>query len=141
MRSEPISAILVKIPPQIRSAGAEGFTDGKTDEGRTGHFAGHEDQDNEHHDEFHADEKNADAHAGRQRDVEKLDGFAFQGCKGHPGIGQGVHPDTEPGDPVGAENTDHGPGQDQKNILHAQVLEETEIIENTNADEDKQDQQ
>ncbi len=136
-----MSAILVKIPPQIRRArGAQGLADGKADEGSTRHFAGHEDQDDEHHDELDADQEHADAHAGGQRDVEQLHGLAFKRGKGHAGIGQGVHADAEPGHAVGPEDADDGPGQDQENVLDSHVLQEAEIVENAGADKDEQDE-
>src|SRR5512146_1062665 len=62
IRSEPISAILVKIPPAMRSA------EGEADEAQTGQVGRDEEQDDQHHDQLDADQQHADADAGAQRD-------------------------------------------------------------------------
>src|SRR6478735_2556936 len=54
IRSAPMSAILVKMPPAIRSAGA---------------LAGDEEEDPEHQQELDADQEHPDAHPGLERDV------------------------------------------------------------------------
>ena len=49
-----------------QGAGAERFADGKADEAGPGQFRGNEDQDADHARQFHADQQQADAHAGLQ---------------------------------------------------------------------------
>src|ERR1044072_5179611 len=65
IRSDPLSAILVKIPHAKRSA--ERFTDGESDDARPRVVARDEKQDAEHHQELDADEQHSDTHARAQR--------------------------------------------------------------------------
>ena len=72
-----------------------------------GILAGNKQQNDQHHDELHAHQQNADAHAGLQGDVQQFDRLPLKRSKGHPAVGQGVHPDAEPGHAVRAQDSDH----------------------------------
>ena len=87
--------------------GAEGFADGKTDEAGARQHGRHKGQDADHAGEFHADEQQADAHAGLQRDKQGAEGVAAQRGEGGAAVGGGVDADAEPGDGVTAENAEH----------------------------------
>ena len=69
IRSDPMSAIFVKMPPAMRSArGAQRFADRESDEAGARVVAGDEQQDEQHQQQLDADEHHADAHAGLERD-------------------------------------------------------------------------
>src|ERR1700738_2698933 len=65
IRSEPMSAIFVKIPPAIRSAAAPR----ESYEARARIVAGNKQQNHQHHQQSHADQHHSDAHAGLERRV------------------------------------------------------------------------
>jgi len=119
--------------------GAEGLTDGKTDEAAPGQMGRHKEQDDEHEQELDADEYDADAHAGGEGDIEQEEGTAPERRKGHTRIGVGIHADAVPGDAVGAEYADDGPAQDEADGAPAGMLEQTKVEEHGGADEEKED--
>ena len=68
IRSEPMSAILVKMPPAMRSADAPSDSPiAKPMKHGAGVVAGIKSRMHEHHDQLDADQEHADAHAGLQR--------------------------------------------------------------------------
>ena len=81
-------------------AGAERFTDGKADETGTGKIFGYVGEDQDHEEQFDADQEKPDAHPGAETDVHHAEGIAAQGGERRPGVGHRIDPDAEPGDPV-----------------------------------------
>ncbi len=80
-----------------QGAGTQGLTDGETDETGSCQFTGNKQEDDKHHDQLNTDQKDPDAHASIQGDIQHLKGLSLQGVESHPAIGQGVHADTVPG--------------------------------------------
>jgi len=98
-----MSAILVKMPPAMRSAEAPSDSPmAKPDEAGSGVVRRHEEQDAEHHQELDADQHRADGHARLERNGVGEEGLAPERREGGPGVGEGVHPDPEPGHAVAA---------------------------------------
>ena len=84
-----MSAILVKMPPAMRSAAApERLADGEAEEAGAGDLAGHEQQDDEHDEQLDRDQQHADAHAGAQRDVADRPGLAAEAGERGAGVGE-----------------------------------------------------
>ena len=55
-----------------QSGSAQRFTDGKTDEAGTGQFFGNVSQNDDHEEQFDADQQKSNAHAGTQTDVDDV---------------------------------------------------------------------
>jgi len=92
IRSLPMSAILVKMPPAMRSAEApQRLADGEADEAGSGVVRRHEEQDAEHHQELDADQHRADGHARLERNGVGEEGLAPERRRRRPGVGEGVH--------------------------------------------------
>ncbi len=69
---------------------AQGLTDGESQEAVADDIAGHEEQNDDHHDQFKGDEEQPDAHAGAKRNIHHVPGLARQRGKGGTGVGIGV---------------------------------------------------
>jgi hypothetical protein len=78
-----------------------------------------EHQDADHEEQLHRDQQQADAHAGAQRDAQRGQRVALQGGEGGAGVGHGVDADAEPGHAVGAEDAQHGGGQNDQHMALA----------------------
>ncbi len=124
-----------------QGAGPQGFTHGKTDKTCSRQFPGNKEQDDQHHDQLHADQEQTDAHAGIQSYIQYLERFAGKAGKSRSAVGQGIHADTVPGYAVGTENTDYGPHQDEQYPAHRHLLQEAEVEGYTHADKGKEDGQ
>ena len=108
-----MSAILVKIPPPMRSAARpEGFADGETDEAGAGQFRPHPQQNADHANQFDANQQQADAHARTQRDHERLERAAPERGERGAAVGGGVDTDTEPRHAITAKDAQHRAAQD-----------------------------
>src|SRR6187455_2310214 len=70
IKSEPMSAILVKMPPAIRRAEAPSD------------LPRHEQQDDDHHHQLERDQVQTNRHAGPQRDVDHVPRFPAQRGEG-----------------------------------------------------------
>jgi len=80
MRSAPMSAILVKMPPQMRRAEAPRDSPmAKPMKHRAGEFAREKREDADHEEQLAGDEQQAHAHAGAQRDAERAQGVSVKG--------------------------------------------------------------
>jgi hypothetical protein len=63
IRSEPMSAIFVKMPPAMRARSAERLADRKADEAGARARRRNEQQNHQHDEQLGADQHHADAHA------------------------------------------------------------------------------
>jgi hypothetical protein len=95
-------------------ARAERFADRKADEARPGEQRRHERKDANHADEFDADEQQADAHAGLQRDEKRFERIALERGERGAGIGRRVDANAKPRDAVAAENSENGTRQNHR---------------------------
>jgi hypothetical protein len=115
MRSEPMSAILVKMPPAMRSAEAPSDSPmAKPMKQGARVVSGDEQQDDEHQAELDRDEQHADAHAGLAAGWRSREGLAAQRGEGGARVGEGVHADAEPGHAVAAGDADEAPQHDDQ---------------------------
>ena len=102
-----MSAILVKMPPAIRSAEAPSDSPmAKPRKQIADDLRDHEQQDDDHHHQFERDQEQADRHAGPQRNVDHVPRLAAQRGKGGAAVGVGVDADAVPGHPVRAAHAD-----------------------------------
>jgi len=110
-----MSAILVKMPPAMRSAAAPSDSPmAKADEAGARQRARDEEQDAQHQQQLDADEQHADAHAGTQRDGVDRERLALEAGEGGARVGEGVDADAEPGDAVAAGDADQAERQDDR---------------------------
>ena len=116
---------------------AEALTDGEAHKAAAGQVFGHTQQDDEHQHKLDADQHDADAHTGTQRNVEQVERTAAQRGKSHTGIGQRVHTHAEPGHAVAAKDTDDGPRQHEAHTANLHIAEHTEIECYGSADEEE----
>ena len=86
-----------------------------------------------------AHQQHADAHARLDRDRVDRIGQALEAREGGAGIGEGVDPDPEPGDPVAAEDADHAEEQDDDDLDRLEVLQDPEVEDDDHRDEQLQD--
>src|SRR5271163_4546683 len=100
-----------------------------------------EEQDEQHDDQFYADQQHADAHAGLQRNLVTRERLAAKTGKGCPRVGKRVHSNSKPchsttsADPYNAEH------QDDEHLDGIKVLEKSEVKHNDGADEGLKDEQ
>ncbi len=118
--------------------GAEGLTDGKTDEAGTGQFTRDVGQDDDHEKELDADQKQTHAHAGPQTDVDDAEGIPAQGGEGRPGVGHGVDPDAEPGHTIGTQDSQNGSSENDDHFHCAHMRQNAEIVNHAGTDQDPQ---
>ena len=83
---------------------AERFANRKADEARPGEQRWDEQENADHARQFDADEQQANAHAGLQRDEKGLERVALERGKGGAAVGGSVDADAEPRDAVAAED-------------------------------------
>ena len=119
--------------------GAEALADGEAYEAAACKVLGHEHQDDEHQHEFYADEDYAYRHACTQGYVEEVEGFTPEGGESHAGVGVGVHTHPEPCHAVGAEDSHHGPRQDEHHAAERHVAEYAEIERYGCTDEEEEE--
>ena len=91
--------------------GAQRLANGEADEAGARIVTRDEEQDDQHHEQLDADEQHADAHAGLQRDGVAGERLAREAGEGGARIGEGVHPDAEPGHAVAAGDADEAEEQ------------------------------
>ena len=118
-----MSAILVKIPPAIRSAAApERFANRESDKAGTGVISRDEQKNTQHDEQFDRDQQHADAHAGLQRNGKAWVRFAAQSCKCRPRVRECIHANPEPRHTVAACDANQAEPQDDgqgyRNISH-----------------------
>ena len=136
-----MSAILVKMPPAMRSAEAPSDSPmAKPMKHGAGEVAGDEEQDGEHEQQLDGDQQHADAHAGLERDGVGGEGLAAEAREGGARVGEGVHADAEPGDAVAAGDADQAEEQDHDHLDGVEVQQEAEVDDHDRADEELEDQ-
>jgi hypothetical protein len=141
IRSEPMSAILVKMPPgDTQRRRAERLTDGEADEARAREAAGDEQQDAEHQQQLDADQEHPDAHPRAKRDRVEGKRLPAQAGKRGARVGEGVHPDAEPRHSVAAGNADQAEEQDDDHPDRLEALEHPEVEHHDHADEHLEDE-
>ena len=96
IRSEPMSAILVKMPPAMRRAAAPSDSPMAKPMKHLPPGRRHEQQDRQHDQQFGGDEQHTDGDAGLRNGVNRI-GFACSAAKAGTAVGQCVDADTEPG--------------------------------------------
>ena len=121
-----------------QGAGAEGLTDGEADKAGAGHFGRDVGQDENHEQEFDADQQEAHAHTGAKTDIDDIQWFTAQGREGGPGVGDGVDPDAEPGDAVGTKNSHNRAEENNHNIDRGHMGQGAEIINHTDGNQHPQ---
>ena len=111
-----MSAILVKMPPQMRSTEAPSDSPmaKPMKQGPASSLQKH--QDANHEEQFHRHQQQADAHARAQRNAQGGERIAFERGKGGAGIGHRVDADAEPSHAVGAKNAEDGTKQNEDHI-------------------------
>ena len=120
---------------------AQRFADGESDEARAGVVAGNEEQNDQHHQQFDADQHHADAHSGFQRNLVNRIGLAAQPGKGRPRIGERIHADAEPRHAVAARDAQHAEEENNQHARRFVVQQHAEIQHDNDGDERFQQQQ
>ena len=137
-----MSAILVKMPPAIRSAAAPRDSPiAKPMKQAPAISGGQEQQDDEHHQQLEADQHHADRHAGLQRDAVHRQRPAAQRGERGARVGEGVDPDAEPRHRVGAAHAEEAERQDDRDPLPREPDEHPVVDDDHRGDERPQDQQ
>src|SRR6185436_5224955 len=104
------------------------------DEAWAGIVAGDEQQNAEHYEELNADEHHPDAHTRLQRNPVNGIGLAFEARKRSSRVGEGVHADSEPCNPVASRNPDQAEGQNDDHPYSFVFLEHSEVEHDDYAD-------
>ena len=119
-------------------AGTQALTDGKADKATAGQIARHKHQDDKHQHQLHTNQHNADAHTGRERNVEQVQRATAQRGERHARVGIGVHAHSEPCHAVGAEHADDGPTQNQRYLPGLHSLEQPEVEHHRGTDKEEE---
>ena len=136
-----MSAILVKMPPAMRSAAAPSDSPmAKPMKHGARVVAGDEEQDAQHDEQLDADEQHADAHARLERDRVDGIGLAPEAREGGARVGERVDADAEPRHAVAARDADQAEEQDDDDLDGLEVQQEPEVEDDDDADEDLEDQ-
>ncbi len=137
-----MSAILVKMPPAIRSAEAPSDSPmAKPRKQMPTMCAIDEQQDDDHHHQLERDQEQADRHARTQRNVDHVPRLAPQRSESRAGVGVGVDADAVPGHPVRTHHADQGEGQNGQCGLERLVLQPDEVIHHGHRDDGKEHHQ
>ena len=96
---------------------------------------------NDQHDqEFDADQHHADAHAGFERNLVDGERLAGQGGECGAGVGEGVDANAEPGHAVAAGDADQAEGEDDDDAHGLHVLKHAKVKQDDDGDESPQQQ-
>jgi len=137
-----MSAILVKIPPQIRRAEAPSDSPiAKPIKHGTREIDREERQDADHEEQLDGHEQQPHAHAGLEGDEERGERVAFQGRERGATVRNGVDPDAEPGDAIASQDSEDRREQDHDDPPHRHFRKHSEIISHANRDENPEHRQ
>src|ERR1051326_5612510 len=135
IRSEPMSAIFVKMPPAIQGSRAERLADGEADEARACVVARDEEKDAEHDEQLDRDEHHADGHSRLQRYRVNRVRLAFERRERGARVGERVDADAEPRDAVGACDADEAEEQDDDDLEEREAVREPPGVVNRLSEE------
>ena len=128
-----------------QGSGAERFADRKTDEARAGIIAGNKEQDDQHHEQFDADQHHANAHTGFQRNLIAGKWLAGKGSECGTRVGKSIYSNAEPGHTVAAPDSDEAKsqndGQRDSDRLSGNRRQYAKIKNNYDRDENPQQHQ
>ena len=136
-----MSAILVKIPPAIRSAAAPRDSPIANPMKQGPAYAPGTNSRMQHQEQLDGDQQHPDAHARFQRDRIARVGLALERGEGGPGVRERVHADAEPRDSVASGDPDEAEQEDDQRAAEGELLQEEEVDEDDGPDEQLEDHQ
>ena len=137
-----MSAILVKMPPAIRSAAAPSDSPiAKPMKHLPASRGRHEQHDRQHDHELGRDQQHADGDPGLDRDRVDRERLRRQRRERGPAVGQRVDADAEPRDQEGARDAHQREHQDERHVGDRQPLHEVEVADHDHRGERLKDQQ
>ena len=120
---------------------AQRLADGESDEARAGIIARHEEQDEEHDQQFDRDQHHANRHAGFERNLINRVRLAGQRSEGRPRIREGVDANSEPRHAVATRDSHQTEGQNDDHPGNFEMPQKTKIEHDDGGNEGPQQHQ